>query len=136
MDTSSGVTCTVLHSLCTFGVTFWMDRTSGIQISLDGLRSSLSLVFLSLTIFFKCSWCSCLCVGPRSVCNNYLLAHFCASLVGHTCVTDAASFRISLTAIRAISYSTNIPRSYYKQNARQQPLWPRWQGSFAALSPP
>ena len=39
MSISSGVTCTVylVVCICVFGVTFWIDRTSGLRISLDDL---------------------------------------------------------------------------------------------------
>lgn len=135
MDGSSGVTCTVLHSLCTFGVTFWMDRTSGIQISLDDLRSSLRIscvsfphdIFQVLVVFM--SRC-----GSRSVCNNYLLAHFCASLVGHTCD------RCSVFPDQPDSYPRHLLLDQHPPVILQKPhannlSGPRWQGSFAMLSP-
>ena len=62
-----------------------MNRTCGIQMSLDDPRSSLSLV--------------CVERGPERACEKYLLAQSRAWSGRH--LTDAVPFRISLTAARA-----------------------------------
>ena len=63
------------------GANFWIDRTFGFHVSLDDPRSSLLFFFSHDTRVLLVSmsmW------GRRALVKKYLLAHLCASLVGHT----------------------------------------------------